>query len=80
MVKKGMLLIDGPAKILCYTDGLVELMDGRGISTETADIEECLRNDESINDNIREIIKKQKILEDSTAIFDDISMLGIELF
>jgi phosphoserine phosphatase RsbU/P len=80
MVKKGMLLVDSPTKILCYTDGLVELMDGRGISTETADIEECLKNDASIDENIREIIRKQKILEDSTAIFDDISMLGIELF
>jgi sigma-B regulation protein RsbU (phosphoserine phosphatase) len=80
MVKKGILLIEGPAKILCYTDGLVELMDGRGISTETADIEECLKNDDSIDNNIRDIIKKQRIMEDSTAIFDDISMLGIELF
>ncbi len=80
MVKQGMVYIEGPSKILCYTDGLVELMDGRGITTETADIEECLKNDDSIDSNIREIIKKQKILEDSTAIFDDISMLGIELF
>jgi phosphoserine phosphatase RsbU/P len=80
MVKKGTMLVDGPSKILCYTDGLVELMDGRGISTETAEIEECLKNDRSIDENIREIIQKQKIMEDSTAIFDDISMLGIELF
>jgi sigma-B regulation protein RsbU (phosphoserine phosphatase) len=80
LVKKGMLIIDGPAKILCYTDGLVELMDGRGISTETAEIEECLKNENSIDENIREIIRKQKIMEDSTAIFEDISMLVIELF
>jgi phosphoserine phosphatase RsbU/P len=80
MVKKGIVLIDGPSKILCYTDGLVELMDGRGISTETAEIEECMKNEDSMDSNIRAIIIKQKILEDSTAIFDDISMLGIELF
>jgi phosphoserine phosphatase RsbU/P len=80
LVKKGMVLIDGPSKILCYTDGLVELMDGRGISTETAEIEECLKNDDSMDSNIQDIIRKQKILEDSTAIFDDISILGIELF
>jgi sigma-B regulation protein RsbU (phosphoserine phosphatase) len=80
MIKKGAFLIEGPTKLLCYTDGLVELMDGRGISTETAEIEECLKNDDSMDSNIREIIRKQKILEDSTAIFDDISMLGIELF
>ena len=55
-------------------------MDGRGISTETSEIEDCLSNNDSIEDNIGDIIKRQKILEDSTAIFDDISILGIELF
>ncbi len=80
MVKKGVVLIEGSAKILCYTDGLVELMDGLGISTETTDIEEGIKNDDSMEKNIQDIIKKQKILEDSTAIFDDISILGIELF
>ena len=30
--------------------------------------------------NIQNIIKKQGVLEDSTTIFDDISILGIELF
>ncbi len=80
MVKKGVVLIEGSAKILCYTDGLVELMDGLGISTETTEIEEGIKNDDSMEKNIQDIIKKQKILEDSTAIFDDISILGIELF
>ncbi len=80
LVKKGFVSIDGSAKILCYTDGLVELMDGRGITAETAEIEEGLKNNDSIEKNIQDIIRKQKILEDSTAIFDDISILGIELF
>ncbi len=80
LVKKGTEIIEGPAKILCYTDGLVELMDGRGISTETCEIEDGIKNDDSIDKNIQDIIRKQKILEDSTAIFDDISILGIELF
>ncbi len=80
LIKKGSVLIEERTKILCYTDGLVELMDGRGISTETSEIEDCLSNNDSIEDNIGDIIKRQKILEDSTAIFDDISILGIELF
>jgi sigma-B regulation protein RsbU (phosphoserine phosphatase) len=80
IVKKGVIQIEGSAKILCYTDGLVELMDGRGISAETAEIEDGIRNNESIEKNIQDIINKQKVLEDSTAIFDDISILGIELF
>jgi sigma-B regulation protein RsbU (phosphoserine phosphatase) len=80
IVRKGSLYIEEPTKILCYTDGLVELIDGRGVSFGTTEIEECLRNKGSIEENIQEIIKRQKILDGSTAIFDDISILGVELF
>jgi sigma-B regulation protein RsbU (phosphoserine phosphatase) len=80
LIRKGSLLIEEPSKLLCYTDGLIELMDGRGVSTETSEIETCLSNNDSIEENIENIIKRQKVLEDSTAIFDDISILGIELF
>jgi len=80
LIRKGSVLIEEPSKLLCYTDGLIELMDGRGISTETSEIEACLSNNDSIEENIENIIKRQKVLEDSTAIFDDISILGIEIF
>lgn len=79
VIRKGSVTIEKPAKILCYTDGLVELMDGKGISNDTAEIEECLSNDQSIKDNIEEIIERQGILNGSTAIFDDISILGVDL-
>lgn len=80
IIKKGSFAIEEPTKIFCYTDGLVELMDGRGITIGTTEIEDCLRNNDSIEENINAIIKKQKILDGSTAIFDDISILGVELF
>lgn len=76
---KGLITIIGPTKILCYTDGLVELMDGHGITAETVELEACLMNKDSIESNINDIIKRQRVLEDSAAIFDDISILGIEL-
>lgn len=79
LVKKGLMYIEEPSKILCYTDGLVELMDGLGVSTETSEIEECLQNDGSIEENIQSIIGRQKIMENTTAIFDDISILGLEI-
>ncbi|MBN1949705.1 MAG: SpoIIE family protein phosphatase [Bacteroidales bacterium] len=76
---RGTVHIDGPVKILCYTDGLVELMDGRGITAETAELEKCLKNSDNIENNINDIIKMQRVMEDSASIFDDISILGIEL-
>lgn len=80
MIRKGSITIEGTAKILCYTDGLVELMDGKGISFGTGEIEACIINNNSIKENLDDIIAKQGILEGSAKIFDDISMLGIELF
>lgn len=79
LVKKGSITLEQPAKLLCYTDGLVELMDGKGITMETGDIEGCLTNKDSINENINEIIERQGILDGSTKIFDDISILGLEI-
>ena len=80
MIRKGSITIEKPAKILCYTDGLIELMDEQGVSTGTEDIEFCLTNGKSIEENIQEIIEKQEINQDNNAIFDDISILGIEFF
>ena len=80
MIRKGSITIEGPAKILCYTDGLVEMMDGKGVSFGTGEIEECIMNPEAIEDNITAVIKKQGILDGSTRIFDDISIMGVELF
>jgi len=65
---------------LCYTDGLIELIDGKKISFGTKEIEECIMNNHSIEENIKTIIKKQGILEGNIAIVDDISILGMELF
>ncbi len=80
IIRKGSITIEGPAKILCYTDGLVEMMDGMGISAETTDIEECLKNPDPIKSNIESVISRQGIQEGSTRIFDDISIMGVELF
>ena len=80
IIRKGSITIEDPTKILCYTDGLIELMDGKGISVGTQEIEECLLNNDGIDNNIEEIIKCQGILSGSTAIFDDISIMGVEFY
>jgi sigma-B regulation protein RsbU (phosphoserine phosphatase) len=77
-IKKGEIILDEPTKMLCYTDGLVELIDESGVELGTARLEKHLRNVRKIEENIQEIIVEQKILTGSTAIFDDISILGIE--
>jgi len=77
-LKEGVVTIDQRSKLFCYTDGLVELIGDEGVSFGTEQIEECLTNEQEIDHNINTIIQKQGILEGSTAIFDDISIIGIE--
>lgn len=75
----GTCAIGEPSKLLCYTDGLVELVDEKGVEFGTENIEKHLSNSRSIQQNIQEIIKGQGILSGNQAIFDDITILGIDL-
>jgi sigma-B regulation protein RsbU (phosphoserine phosphatase) len=79
-IKKGEINIEDRTKLFCYTDGLVELIDERGVSYDTSNIQHHISNDARIDENIEAIIKDNAILEGSTAIFDDISIIGIEFY
>jgi sigma-B regulation protein RsbU (phosphoserine phosphatase) len=70
--------IEEASKLLCYTDGLVELVDEKGVEFGTGNIEKHLSNPRSIQHNIQEIIRAQGILSGNQAIFDDITILGID--
>ncbi len=72
------IVMDEPSKLLCYTDGLVEILNEDGVEFGTEKLEVELKNKSSLEKNIDAIIKKQRILEDNTSIFDDISILGAE--
>ncbi|MFW5658230.1 MAG: GAF domain-containing SpoIIE family protein phosphatase [Bacteroidota bacterium] len=79
-IKQGIISMKERSKLLCYTDGLVELIDGSGVEFGTHTIEENISNQLAIEDNIKYIIEKQNIIEGSTAIFDDISIIAAEFF
>lgn len=70
--------ITGPSKLLCYTDGLVELIHGDTIDFGYKYLEEEISNHLSIEENIEEIIRFNRIKQGNIAIFDDISVLGIQ--
>jgi sigma-B regulation protein RsbU (phosphoserine phosphatase) len=77
-VNEAMIRLDEPAKLLCYTDGLVEVLQGSAIETGTEDLEKEISNPHPLEINIQSIIEKQKILEGSASIFDDISIIGAQ--
>jgi len=78
VIKTEKLHVDERSKLLCYTDGLVELIEGEEVGFGTKFIEEEISNEQSISRNINDIIMKQNIIEGSEAIFDDISILGLD--
>jgi len=79
-LKSGAISITNKSKLFCYTDGLVELVDEEGVSFGTKEIEKHIANNKDIDENIGTIVKQQKVLEDNAAIFDDISIIGIEFY
>lgn len=77
-IREGACEISETTKLLTYTDGLVELIDEQGVEFGTENVEKHLANNKPVAQNIADIIEKQKILAGSKAIFDDISIMGIE--
>jgi sigma-B regulation protein RsbU (phosphoserine phosphatase) len=77
-VNEAVIRMDEPAKLFCYTDGLVEVIQDSGVEFGTENLEKELINNYPLEENIRSIIESQKILEGSAAIFDDISIIGAQ--
>ncbi len=77
-INEARLKLDEAAKLFCYTDGLVEVIQDSGIEFGTENLEKELCNPASLENNITSIIENQKIMEGSAAIFDDISIIGAE--
>ncbi len=77
-VNEAAILMEEPAKLFCYTDGLVEVIQDSGIEFGTENLEKELINNLPLEENIHSIIKNQKILEGSASIFDDISIIGAQ--
>lgn len=79
VINKQILTIHDPVKLLLYTDGLVELIEGDDVGYGYTFIQEEISNADPIEKNMSSIIVQQKIETGNAAIFDDISILGIEI-
>lgn len=79
-VIKGNCEVTGNSKLLCYTDGLVELVEGENITLATKILEEQISNPNTIEENISGIIKELSIQEGNTSIFDDVTIFGLQIF
>jgi len=80
IIRKGVIKIKEITKLLCYTDGLVELMDDKEVEFGTSVLETHISNSLNIEESINSIIEDQHILSGNKAIFDDITILGVEFY
>jgi len=77
-VNEAEVSMEEAAKLFCYTDGLVEVIQDSGVEFGTENLEKELSNNKSLEENIQAIIRNQNIMEGSTSIFDDISIIGAQ--
>ncbi len=79
-INAGSFTIKERSKIICYTDGLSELPDESGKEIGTDTIAAFLVNQDTIRENISDLIKKQNIKTGNDRLFDDVSIIGVEFF
>jgi len=66
------------SKLICFTDGLIEIEDENHEQIGTRVLEDCIMLEGTINENIKELISRANITENNEAIFDDISIIAVE--
>ena len=79
-IEEGQLEITANSKLLCYTDGLVEIQSEGEVSSTEKLVEECMRKDVTIDETVDNLIKKLNINKSNKSIFDDITMLGLDFY
>lgn len=80
VIQYGSAKIHANSKLLCYTDGLVEVENDQQEEFSTEDIVECLMSGNHINRDIENIIEKLDRHKGDNSYFDDISIIGIQFF
>jgi sigma-B regulation protein RsbU (phosphoserine phosphatase) len=78
MVRVGKINIKNNTKLLCYTDGLVELRGELNTDAGMESVAQYLKTDSRIDQTLNTLIEELDITRNNKLFFDDISMLGIE--
>lgn len=78
-VKKEIITLAKPTKIVCYTDGLSELKDEKGNDLGAAPLIKHFPNRKPVSENIRDLIEDLDIHTDNPRLFDDVSILAVEI-
>jgi sigma-B regulation protein RsbU (phosphoserine phosphatase) len=79
-INEGETTIPSGSKLLCYTDGLVEMENENMVEFGTQEVEKFLVHEDNMDQAIWKIIQRLNIHKGRKVFFDDISMLGLKFF
>lgn len=79
-IDEGEIFIANNSKLLCFTDGVVELEKDGIPDYGQRVVESNMATDFSIKDTLQVILKELDIQRSNLNLFDDITILGIEFF
>ena len=77
-INEGMIHIANPSKLICFTDGLTELENDQKEEIGLAELEKCMTNNFKVEQNFECLQTSLKLKKDNPALFDDITILGID--
>lgn len=75
IINQGVLNVEEPSTLLCYTDGLVETIEGDRVVYNTKILEKNFSRSLSVQQIINHIAQER---ESDADVFDDISILGFD--
>jgi sigma-B regulation protein RsbU (phosphoserine phosphatase) len=78
-VRTDHLTLKGSTKIICYTDGLSELKDDSGKDLGITPVVKHFPNEMPLAENIEALIRDIDISNGNPRLFDDVSILAIEI-
>ncbi|HAN77577.1 MAG TPA: serine/threonine protein phosphatase [Bacteroidales bacterium] len=79
-INEGELIITEPTRLLCFTDGLAEIMNDNKEEIGLKAIFSGITKVDRIDKLISGLISELKISRDNPHVFDDVTMLGVEFF
>ncbi len=77
-INEGIRILENSSKLICFTDGLAELENNNNEEIGLAELEKCMINNESVDKNFECLKKSLNLKKGNPALFDDITILGID--
>ncbi|PKP19211.1 MAG: serine/threonine protein phosphatase [Bacteroidetes bacterium HGW-Bacteroidetes-21] len=77
-INLGSVSIPAGSRLICFTDGLQEAENDKGVEFGNNEIEMCLRVEPEIDKVLWKIIQRVNAFRGRKSLFDDISLIGVK--